>query len=324
VKLSVSEIEIFCQLSPLPAAPIEGVFCESNTVRLPLEMFRMSVDAAPSGCRFEAAHKSAEDILRVAFLEMIFALAISDVAVHLADLVDADKNRLGQAITWVDKMPSVAHLAIGFFLVTCSWVGWRMSPSPLMKGTAISDLFTVTFFTMLLDVAIVILYFLLIKGVEVQNKAGNCFIDPPDAKPECMWMFFIFAVYAIWDLFTDIFNQKAWGQMSDVPELRKKKWLAIFLSPLASLICVGLSFFAWHEASRCSSNTQVILIDIALIALVFGFRLLKAIETPLANLLKIREFKAFETARIFTWRHGAFAVLLVVLYLAGIVAPRFC
>lgn len=105
-----------------------------------------------------------EDPLRYAFVEMLFALAVSQVAVHAADLV-------GISSTLLEKLPGFAHLALGLIVIAASWVGWRQSQSPGMKEQ-IRSLFSVRFVGLLIDVLLVILYFILVRSVEIEQRAG--------------------------------------------------------------------------------------------------------------------------------------------------------
>jgi hypothetical protein len=82
---------------------------------------------------------------------MLFALAVSEVAIHAADLVSASGNLS-------DKLPALTHLVVGLVLIAASWVGWRRSVSPGMKER-VEYVFSLPFIGLLLDVLLVILYF---------------------------------------------------------------------------------------------------------------------------------------------------------------------
>jgi amino acid transporter len=98
--------------------------------------------------------EAGEDVLRSAFVEMLFALAASQVAIHAADLVGVD-------VPWQTKLPAFAHLGVGFVLIVASWLGWRQSVAPGMKER-VRYPFSVPFIGLLVDVLLVILYFIII------------------------------------------------------------------------------------------------------------------------------------------------------------------
>lgn len=126
-----------------------------------------------------------EDPLRYAFVEMLFALAVSQVAIHAADLVGIQSSLL-------EKLPGFAHLTLGLIVIAASWVGWRQSQSPGMKEQ-IRSLFSVRFVGLLIDVLLVILYFILVRSVEIEQKSGATVHTSASALPEsfgswqCLW-----------------------------------------------------------------------------------------------------------------------------------------
>ena len=132
-----------------------------------------------------------EDPLRFTFVEMLFALAVSQVAMSAADLAGLAKSSA--------ELPSLAHLVLCLFVIATSWVGWRRSQSPGAKPP-IASIFSIRFGELLLDVLLVIFYFILVKSIEIEQVLGNPKLSAPSANPEALWISLIFVVYVAWDL----------------------------------------------------------------------------------------------------------------------------
>src|SRR5882672_6868901 len=133
-----------------------------------------------------------EDILRLNFVEMLFALAVGQVAIHVADVVSVT------APLW-DKAPALAHLVVGLVLISASWVGWRQSNSPGMKEK-IRHLFSLAFLGLLVDVVLVIVYFIIVRHVEIEQIGGIPILTAPTAVPEALGLCVVFGIYFFWDL----------------------------------------------------------------------------------------------------------------------------
>lgn len=257
-----------------------------------------------------------EDILRVAFVEMLFALVVADVAVHAAELAQAPGN------LWPDKLPAISHLVLALMLIATSWVGWRQSPSPGMKDR-VKTVVSWQFASLLLDVLIVIFYYVLTRWVEVKTESDKPVLKAPDAQPEAVWLFCIFVTYAIWDLVADIFppgyvpNEASWWRAW-------RRWIvmakAVPLSVLSSVVCALLSGYVYMQAASGDPPQKVIALDVALISVVVLFRLIKLSETWFAGKLHIRHLQAFEKAREVQRRHYITFVIFVAIYIAALMA----
>src|SRR5262245_7337005 len=129
---------------------------------------------------------SREDALRSAFVEMLFALAVSQVAIHAADV-------LAIRAAWQDKMPAIAHLAVCLVLIAASWLGWRQSVSPGMREK-VQYLFSIPFVGLLLDIFLVILYFIVVRNVEIEQVGVETKLTPATAAPEALWLCVVFGV----------------------------------------------------------------------------------------------------------------------------------
>jgi len=183
-----------------------------------------------------------EDLLRSAFVEMLFALAVSQVAIHAADLVNVDA-------LWQDKMPAFAHLVVGLILIAASWLGWRQSASPGMKEDRVQYLFSLSFCGLLLDVLLVILYFIIVRNVEIEQKGGESTLGPATAAPEALWLCVVFGVYAFWDLLADVFSPGCIPKTS-FPRMAWKALRLAFASMFTSVVCLVLCTLVYVVANK--------------------------------------------------------------------------
>lgn len=137
-----------------------------------------NMDATPRGLRF-------------VFVQMLFALTVGEVARQVAVLVDAVAIR--------EAASSYAHLVFATVLVATSWVGWTRSVAP-GNQLRVDSVFSLPFLVLLLDVALVIFYFVIVKGVEMPSVDTHIVI--PSAKNESFWTLIIFLGYLLWDFLT--------------------------------------------------------------------------------------------------------------------------
>jgi hypothetical protein len=254
-----------------------------------------------------------EDPLRYAFVEMLFALAVSQVAIHAADL-------LGIQGTFLEKLPGFAHLALGLIVIAASWVGWRQSQSPGMKEQIRSQ-FSLRFVGLLIDVLLVILYFVLVRSVEIEQEAGATVHASASALPEAFWLMAVFAVYAVWDLIADVFSAGCLPALS----LFKLLWKGIRVAVVcaaSSLLSLALCYVVYCAARDAVDGIAVALLDAALLIVVLLFRVIKAIENPLSRAMGVTDCKAFSTPRPVQGNELRLAVAFLVLYGALLVTSR--
>ena len=67
--------------------------------------------------------------------------------------------------------------------------------------------FSIPFLGLLLDVFLVILYFIIVKLVEMEQKDGRVVLAAPTAKPEASWLCVVFITYALWDILADVLSE---------------------------------------------------------------------------------------------------------------------
>jgi len=229
-----------------------------------------------------------QDPLRETFVEMLFALAVAQIAIVAEKLAFLDKPLL-------EEGPAIAHLFVALILISSSWVGWRRSKSQGMKEK-IESVFGLPYVGLLLDVFLVILYFILVQAVEVKQS------DPPElttpsARPEAKWLLVIFFVYVIWDLITDVVPHGAIANNRSRIRWIFKCLCASIVSTFASVLSLALIFGVFLLAKRSVASVQVICLDVALVMVIFLFRAAKALEIPLSRWLAVEDCTAFRKHR---------------------------
>lgn len=250
-------------------------------------------------------HPVGEDVLRSAFVEMLFALAVSQVAIYAADLVSIVTPM------W-NKAPAFAHLGVALILIAASWVGWRQSVSPGMKEK-VKYIFSTPFIGLLVDVLLVVLYFIIVRNVEIEQKGGETSLAAATAVPESFWLCVVFMIYAFWDLVADVLSPGC------IPRLGFWKHLwkfvrAAFVSVITSVICLLPSYLVYRVATRTTEADEVLFLDAMLICVILFFRVLKPAETWLAKFARVTDCKTFQTPRE---AHGGelwWSIVLLILY----------
>ena len=223
-----------------------------------------------------------ELFLRLAFVEMLFALAASQVAIKAADLQ-------GVTASLCEKMPAILHLVLGLSLIALSWVGWQKSVErnePVKEK--VKYWFSLAFLGLILDVFLVTLYFIVVRNVEIRETNGIFELSDASAVPESYWIIIVFLVYAAWDILGDV--------LESAPDIWTAIKLAVVCVP-ASLVCAVLSYVVYLAATQRLECAQVLYLDGALLCVVFLFRNLKVIEEPLAQWFKVTDSKPFKKPR---------------------------
>ncbi|HEV7226134.1 MAG TPA: hypothetical protein VGN42_25730 [Pirellulales bacterium] len=105
------------------------------------------------------------DRLRFEFVDMLFALAIAEVATHVSELLSKGGTLFAAPSAWFD-------LGLAFLLIVMSWIGWSNSAG-MQSVPAATDVFSWPFVVLLIDVALVVVYYILVKGVEMPGQRGG-------------------------------------------------------------------------------------------------------------------------------------------------------
>lgn len=189
--------------------------------------------------------------LHLTFVEMLFALAIGQVAIDVSKLID---YQLMSNQTFLAVVPAYSHLLLAAVVISTSWVGWRSS---VYSGSDIKSVFTLDYVELFIDVILVIMYFALARAVEVPDSFSVSLC--PNASFEAYTVAIIISTYALWDVVSC---------RSKPEKLKKRLW--------ASIICTIISWcFVWGDIGGSRTVLAVSLADCSLIFLILTFRAMK-------------------------------------------------
>ncbi len=279
-----------------------------------------------------------EDInLRHTFVGMLFALAIGQAAILFGDLFrvvvygwdfQISANGFIQTVKSGDYLIAapIGHLLLGVVLVALSWVGWSQSKAGATYRK-IKDVFSTAFLLLIIEVILVIQYFILINSVEIDiksfmiSKELNSAIPSVSAAPEATIMLVIFSTYALWDIISDVFLGRI--TKKNMP-CNKIYILPDFITILTgiitysgvSIICVVIAWYIQGLAVTPSNPISVFYTDIALIALLFFFRAAKVLEKILKFIFPWEKKRTWEKNNIEardTGRESPFRPVLMML-----------
>lgn len=175
------------------------------------------------------------------FVQILFSLAAAEIAKQASDRFLQDYE-LGR---FLDSAPAYFHLLIATVLVTTSWIGW--SRSYKKHSYKLDKVFSINFIRLLLDIALVTLYFILIKSVEIRDDNLDM---APSAKPEAFFITLIFIIYFIWDV------------------LSKKSTKDL----VYSVFCMVIAALSNFVICDTESIGKVVIFDIFLIIGLFAYR----------------------------------------------------
>jgi hypothetical protein len=201
-----------------------------------------------------------ENQLRFTFVAMLFALTIGEIAIRFAQLAAGPQVRY---------YPAYAHLILAGFIVVTSWVGWAQSKAP-GNVKAVSQIFSLEFIVLLIDVSLVFCYFIIVKGAEMPEPKSGI---KASANNETFWIMVVFAGYLLWDIWTKAVI-KPQSDSGFVSRLRSPYFLKNLLITAGCLL-LAVIIRVITRSLGVLSNAGVISIDVALIILVGLFRLLK-------------------------------------------------
>jgi len=191
--------------------------------------------------------------LHLAFVGMLFALAIGQVAISVSQLIDY--QLMSKQTFWVwAVVPGYSHLLLAAVVISTSWVGWRIS---VYSGSTIKSVFSWDYVELLIDVILVIIYFVLARAVEVPSS-HNVSLSP-NASFEAITVAIIISIYVIWDVVSS---------RSKLEKLKKRLW--------ASIICTIISWCLVGFGIGGSGKVLAVLLgDCSLISLILTFRAMK-------------------------------------------------
>ena len=226
-------------------------------------------DASAGDTAADAANSPA---LRREFVGIMFALAVGEVGLQTAALVQAASGNT------IQYLPAYSHLFLALFVIAASWVGWSRTQVASAK-TDVHGLFEWAFVVLLLDTAMVVTYFILVRTVDFSD---DCRIDP--ASRVAFWHVVIFALYLTWDGVTKVAmypkppKASWWGGWRQMGPEKLKKQKQIIKRAWPTLICLVLSIMLWRLfVAFDPKHEHLLAADFALLSVVLLFRALKGV-----------------------------------------------
>ncbi|HXO43384.1 MAG TPA: hypothetical protein VN999_18185 [Thermoanaerobaculia bacterium] len=190
--------------------------------------------------------------LRHDFVGMMYAVAIGEVGLQAVALV-----KVGHP--W-HFLPAYSHLLLALVVIATSFVGWSASLRWVPEAQDnVPNVFSWEFLVLLLDVSLVIFYFILVRTVEFAGEGRAPSIAP--AERVAFWIKVIFFLYLLWDFPTKI--------ASGIP---LRSWFGEFIVP--TVVCLALAFVAGCLVNGADCS-HLVTADLALLSLVLLFRALK-------------------------------------------------
>ena len=218
------------------------------------------------------SNQDSDPKLRHEFVGMMFAVTIAEVGLQIAALVQA-----GHFVSWIHFLPEYAHLLLATVVVAASWVGWTLSVAPGARHD-VNRIFQWEFLVLLLDVALVILYFILVRSVDFEKEQSAP--HTASASKVGITLCWIFFLYILWDILTKVIifvrdreqeKSKKWFHYYDKDWWRK--YGSRMLPALLCLVLAGTMTCLFQSADRLHLLTA----DLAFLALVLLFRALKEV-----------------------------------------------
>ncbi len=224
--------------------------------------------------------------VRLVFVQMLFALAVGQLALKLGDLVVGSSIKTDSLSYYQNTLiqyPYVfTHLLLSIIIITTSWIGWQASKSSNYSQLS-AAIFSFEYVVLLTDIFLVICYFIIVRGTEISSTQGM--IDKgtlrliyPVLEPNCFietfWSMIIFIVYFIWDVVTKYFSAEF--QLEDSGSNFFRKYRAsisrgAIMRILPTLVCCIFSIIIFLVCCH-DSNYGTALVDLILICLFLTFR----------------------------------------------------
>ncbi|MDA8520204.1 hypothetical protein [Acidovorax sp. NCPPB 4044] len=232
--------------------------------------------------------------LQKTFIAMLFAFAVSVVAQQIAEFLTVISSNWQHAI-WPGEIYShvhpyiwdfgavASHSFLSLMMLSVSWVMWSKSKAAgHLKD--IEEIFSIKFITFLIEVLLVTLYYSLSKSVEgdfaaySKDKAIPAYFASISARPEAIQMFWIFIIFAVWDLIVDVIKspkpRPIKGFFRKIGSVISGTVTYCAISLACSLGALGV----YYAMPAQESAAQVIVGDVALVMLLLLFNRAKAWE----------------------------------------------
>ena len=226
--------------------------------------------------------------LRRTFIAMLFALVAATIAQQISEMLfvvtggwdlAASPSKMWDNLLFGNGLlfASFSHSCLALLLVAMSWVMWSKSQAGGHK-TEISSIFSKEFIILLVEVFLVVLYFAIAKTMEqnfaeyVKGKSIAAFVGSASARPEALQMMWVFSVYFVWDVITDVMYSPHNPQLVSVGE----KITGIVQGILT--YCIAGAWLVSVNSPSVSTPYEALWGDVALVSLLLFFALGKKLE----------------------------------------------
>lgn len=206
------------------------------------------------------------------FVELMFAVAVGDTAAQVAKVTQFESQMSGTTLeNYWQLSPAISHLLLVLIIIATSWVGWSHSSVTRKYMSELKEAFSdkfpwlisFPFLMLLIDVFLVVCYFVLSEAVELPDQKTSKFT--PSATPEIGWVLLILATYVVWN-FVSCFHAR-W--VENQPFLGNRRGWRI----LAAMGSMLIPVFAYCTNASPSSTKGILMIDGALLLAILLFRL---------------------------------------------------
>jgi hypothetical protein len=200
----------------------------------------------------------------ISFVDVLFALVVGEVLSPLRRW-------------WTIPGPAWSHLVLAAVLVLTSWIGYHNSTNKPKYEIAFVNL---PLWQFVLDISMVIAYWFTATSAELPEHSPLKDLPAPrgSAVPEAILVAVCFLLYVLWDEVGRQIKKSPFYGASSPSASDGARRIVTWCCFVATLVIVGLAI--WAEASDQHWGI-VIALDIALIALLIGFRVLKEVVTLL-------------------------------------------
>jgi hypothetical protein len=230
-----------------------------------------NVDNKDGNCKYRATN------LHHVFVAFLFSLVAAEIARSAATLFQVMERGLT-----VNQLAPGTHLFLALLVITTSWVGW--SKSALAPDTdPLTDIFQDKFVMLLMDVMLVVLYFTLARTVELDPNTPDLVLL--SAFQEAVLISVIFFTYMIWDVHHDVWMELGKSNTRGFRgfwTLKSLKMVVVHTAASSiSFICTLITLIIYMGHPHRNEVFAVYAADVALLALIMGFRALKGVEVSL-------------------------------------------
>jgi hypothetical protein len=209
--------------------------------------------------------------LRFIFIQLLFSLAIGQVAVKISDLVI---NKYYPDDYYYVYM----HLALCTIVLSTSWVGFQISKSA-GNTLEINTVFSLQYIVLLIDIFLVISYFIMVRGAEIDSfprEGKKILTQSPDTLNETFWSAVIFTMYLLWDIITKVPEIRWHNRNGKFEKETKAVFLPLVKRGWQTLVCLIAVLITYHcAANNKPSPIKTSLVDMVLILIFLTFRSLK-------------------------------------------------